>query len=166
MLLAFASFMDFKLYQMDVKNAFLNGFIEDDVYVEQPPGFENFNFPNHVFKLSKVLYGLKQAPRAWYERLSNFLLEKGFSKGKVDTTLFIKKSNHDLLIVQIYVENIIFGAINHYLCEEFSKLMQGEFEMSMMGELKFFLGLQIKQCKDGIFIDQTKYTRDILKKKS
>ena len=90
------------------------------------------------------MYGLKQAPRAWYERLSNFLLEKDFSKGKVDTNLFIKKTKNDLLIVQIYVDDIIFGATNHYLCEEFSKLMQGEFEMSMMGELKFFLRLQIK----------------------
>ena len=113
-------------------------------------------------KLSKALCGLKQTPRAWYERLSNFLLEKGFSKEKVSTTLFIKKSNHDLLIVQIYIDDIIFGATNHCLCEEFSTLMQGEFEMSMMGELKFFLGLQIKQCKDGIFINQTKYARDIL----
>ena len=156
--------MNFKLYQMDVKSTFLNGFIEEEVYVEQPPGFENFEFPNHVFKLSKALYGLKQAPRAWYERLSNFLLEKGFSKGKVDTTLFIKKTKNDLLIVQIYVDDIIFGATNHYLCEEFSKLMQGEFEMSMMSELKFFLRLQIKQCKDGIFINQTKYTKDIPKK--
>ena len=85
---------------MDVNSALLNGFIEKEVYVEQPPEFENFEFPNHVFKLSKTLYRLKQAPRAWYERLSNFLLEKGFSKGKVDTTLFNKKSNHDLLIVQ------------------------------------------------------------------
>ena len=92
MLLAFASFMNFKLYQLDVKSAFLNDFIEKEVYVKQPLGFENFEFPNHVFKLSKALYGLKQAPRAWYERLSNFLLEKGFYKGKVDATLFIKKS--------------------------------------------------------------------------
>ena len=84
---------------MDVKSAFLNGFIEEEVYIEQPPGFECFDFPNHFFKLSKALYGLKQAPRAWYKRLSNFLLEKGFSKRKVDTTLFIKKSNNDLLIV-------------------------------------------------------------------
>ena len=136
--------MNFKLYQIDVKSAFLNGFIEKEVYVEQPPGFENFDFSNHVFKLSKALYGLKKAPRAWYERLSNFLLEKGFSKGKVDTTLFIKKSNHDLLIVQIYIDDIIFGANNYSLYEEFSKLMQGEFEMSMMDELKFFLRLQIK----------------------
>ena len=127
-----------------LKSAFLNRFIEEEVYVEQPPGFESFDFPNYVFKLSKTLYGLKQAPRAWYKRLSNFLLEKGFSKEKVDTTFFIKKSKDDLLIVQIYVDDIIFGATNHCLCEKFSKLMQGEFEMSMMGELKFFLGLQIK----------------------
>ena len=123
-----------------IKSAFLNGFIEEEVYVEQPPDFESFNFPNHVFKLSKALYGLKQAPRAWYERLSNFLLEKGFLR----LTLFIKKTKNDLLIVQIYVDDIIFGATNHCLCEEFSKLMQGEFQMSVMGELKFFLGLQIK----------------------
>ena len=144
MLLEFASFMDFKLYQIDVKSTFLNGFIEEEVYIEQPPGFKNFDFPNHIFKLSKALYELKQALRAWYERLGKFLLEKGFSKGKVDTTLFIKKSNYDLLIVQIYIDDIIFGAINRCLCEEFFKLMQGEFKMSMMSELKFFLRLQIK----------------------
>ena len=96
-------------------------FIEEEVYVEQPPDFENFDFPNHVFKLSKALYGLKQAPKAWYERLSNFFLEKDFSKGKVDTTLFIKKSKDDLLIVKIYVDDIIFSTTNHYLCEEFLK---------------------------------------------
>ena len=96
MLLAYATFMNFKLYQMDVKSVFLNGFIEEEVYVEQPAGFESFDYPNHVFKLSKALYGLKQAPKAWYERLSNFLLEKGFSKGKVDTTLFIKKTKNDI----------------------------------------------------------------------
>ena len=136
--------MDFKLYQMDVKSAFLNGFIEEEVFVERPPDFESYDFPDHVFKLSKALYGLKQAPRAWYERLSNFLLEKGFSKGKVDINLFIKKSKNDLLIVQIYIDDIIFGATNHCLYEEFSKLMQGEFEMRVMVELKFFLRLQIK----------------------
>ena len=87
---------------------------------------------------------MKQASISCYERLSNFFLEKDFSKGKVDTTLFIKKTKNDLLIVQIYIDDIIFSATNHCLCEEFSKLMQGEFEMSMMGELKFFLGLQIK----------------------
>ena len=148
--------MDFNIYQMDVKSTFLNVFIEEEIYVEQPPDFENFEFPNHVFKLSKALYELKQAPRAYYEILTNFLLEQEFTKGKVKKTLFIKKSNDDLLIVQICVDDIIFGATNHCLCEEFFKLMQGEFEMSMKGELKFFLGLQIKQYKDGILINQNK----------
>ncbi|KAK8623109.1 hypothetical protein V6N13_118002 [Hibiscus sabdariffa] len=135
MLLAFACHHDFKLFQMDVKSAFLNGFINEEVYVEQPPGFEDPKFSNHVFKLSKALYGLKQAPRAWYERLSTFLVEKGFSKGKVDTTLFIKNDGKDILVVQIYVDDIIFGSTNELLCQDFAKLMQGEFEMSMMGEL-------------------------------
>ena len=94
MLLAYASIMNFKLYQMDVKSVFLNGLIQEEVYVEQPPGFEISNKPNHVYRLRKALHGLKQAPRAWYEHLSKFLLEKDFSRGKVDTTLFIKRK-HD-----------------------------------------------------------------------
>ena len=166
MLCAFACFKDFKLFQMDVKSAFLNGFINEEVYVEQPPGFEDPKFENHVFKLSKALYGLKQAPRAWYDRLSSFLVEKGFSKGKVDKTLFIKKQKHDILIVQIYVDDIIFGSTNEDMCKNFSKLMSTEFEMSMMGELSYFLGLQIKQTKDGIFINQAKYTKNLIKKYS
>ncbi|WKA03443.1 hypothetical protein VitviT2T_021550 [Vitis vinifera] len=164
MLLAFACFKDFVLYQMDVKSAFLNGFINEEVYVEQPPGFQSFNFPNHVFRLKKTLYGLKQAPRAWYERLSKFLLKKGFKMGKIDTTLFIKTKDNDMLLVQIYVDDIIFGATNVSLCEEFSKCMHSEFEMSMMGELNFFIGLQIKQLKEGTFINQAKYIRDLLKR--
>jgi len=103
MLLDFASIMDYKLYQMDMKSAFLNGFIQEEVYVDQPLGFENSNKPSHVFKLKKALYGLKQAPRAWYERLSKFLLENDFSRGKLDTTLFIKNKLNDILLVQIYV---------------------------------------------------------------
>ena len=134
---------------MDVKNVFLNGFINEEVYVEQPPGFQSFNFPNHVFKPKKALYSLKQAPRAWYERLSKFLLKTGFKMGKIDTTLFIKTKENDMLLVQIDVDDIIFGATNVSLCEEFSKFMHSEFEMSMMGELNFFLGLQIKQLKEG-----------------
>ena len=159
MLLAFACHKNFILYQMDVKSAFLNGFINEEVYVEQPPGFGSFNFPNHVFKLKKALYGLKQAPRAWYERLSKFLISSGFKMGKIDTTMFIKLRENDILIVQIYVDDIIFGATNVSLCEEFSKSMHSEFEMSMMGELNFFLGLQIKQLKEGTFINQAKFIR-------
>jgi len=109
--------------------------------------------------LKKALYGLKQAHRAWYEHLSKFLLEKYFSRDKVDTTLFIKRKLNDILLVQIYVDDIIFGSTNDYLCKEFSQDMQSEFEMSMMGELNFFLGLQIKQTKNGIFINQSKYCR-------
>ena len=99
-LLAFTCFKTFVLYQMDVKNAFLNGFINEEVYVEQPSGFESFNFPNHVYKLKKAFYGLKQAPRAWYERLSKFILENGFKMHKIDTTLFIKTKEMDMLLVQ------------------------------------------------------------------
>ncbi|KAK6131684.1 hypothetical protein DH2020_034591 [Rehmannia glutinosa] len=146
-LLAYSCFKNFKLYQMDVKSAFLNGFIQEEVY-----------------KLKKVLYGLKQAPRAWYDRLSSFLLQNGFTRGKVDTTLFVFEKGQDCLLVQIYVDDIIFGATNESLCKKFSKLMQGEFEMSMMGELNFFLGLQIKQCQEGIYISQSKYTKELLKK--
>ena len=166
MLLAYACHKNFKLYQMDVKSAFLNGIINEEVYVEQPPSFESFKFPNHVFKLKKALYGLKQAPRAWYARLKKFLLENGFSKGKVDTTLFIKSIDKDMILVQIYVDDIIFGATKSTLCEDFSKVMHKEFEMSMMGELNFFLGLQVKQLKEGTFINQGKYIRDLLKKYS
>lgn len=164
MLLAFASHKEFILYQMDVKSAFLNGYIVEEVYVEQPPGFQDHKYPDYVFKLKKALYGLKQAPRAWYDRLSKFLLQNGFSIGKVDTTLFTKTKGVDLIIVQIYVDDIIFGSTNVSLCEEFSKCMHSEFEMSMMGELNYFLGLQIKQTKEGIFINQAKYVKDLLKK--
>ncbi|KAK2381799.1 putative mitochondrial protein [Trifolium repens] len=152
------------LYQMDVKSAFLNGVITEEVYVKQPSGFEDLKNPEYVFKLKKSLYGLKQAPRAWYERLSNFLLENGFQKGQVDNTLFIKTNKKDILIIQIYVDDIILGSTNATLCKSFSKFMQEEFEMSMMGEPKFFLRIQINQGEDGTYIHQTKYTKELLKK--
>ena len=149
---------------MDVKSAFLNGYINELVYVEQPPNFEDEKKPNHVYKLRKALYGLKQAPRAWYERLRDFLLSKGFKMGKVDTTLFTKKLGNDLFVMQIYVDDIIFGSTNQDFCEEFGKIMASEFEMSMIGELSYFLGLQIKQMKNGTFMSQDKYIKDMLKK--
>ena len=164
LLLAFAAFRDFKLFQMDVKSAFLNGIINEEVYVEQPPQFESDKFPNHVYKLKKALYGLKQAPRAWYERLKTFLLNLGYNMGKVDPTLFIKYFDKDIIVIQIYVDDIIFGSTNEDLCQVFAKDMQEEFEMSHMGELQYFLGLQIKQMKDGTFIHQGKYTKDLLKR--
>jgi hypothetical protein len=134
---------------MDAKSTFLNGYINKLVYFEQPPGFQDDKKPNHVYKLKKALYGLKQAPRVWYERLWDFLLSKGFIIGKVDTTLFIKKIGKNLFVLQIYVDDIIFGSTNQDFCEVFVKMMANEFEMSMIGELSYFLGLQIKQMKNG-----------------
>ncbi|WVZ93354.1 hypothetical protein U9M48_039341, partial [Paspalum notatum var. saurae] len=163
-LLAYATYHDMKLYQMDVKSAFLNGYINELVYVEQPPDFEDPSNPNHVYRLSKALYGLKQAPRAWYERLRDFLIEKGFTIGRVDTTLFTKKTDNDLFVCQVYVDDIIFGSTNEEYCKEFGNMMAKEFEVSMIGELTFFLGFQIKQLKEGTFIYQEKYTRDLLKR--
>ncbi|WVZ60555.1 hypothetical protein U9M48_010561 [Paspalum notatum var. saurae] len=163
-LLAYSSHHKIKLYQMDVKSAFLNGFINELVYVDRPPGFEDPRKPNHVYRLHKALYGLKQAPRAWYERLRDFLIMQGFKIGKVDMTPFTKDVNGDLFICQIYVDDIIFGCTNEKLSHEFGDMMSREFEMSMIGELNFFLGFQIKQVKGGIFIHQEKYCRDLLKK--
>ena len=140
-LLAYACAHNIKLYQMDVKSAFLNGYINEEVYVEQPPSFEDDKKPNHVYKLKKALYGLKQAPRAWYDRLRDFLLSKGFIIGKVDTTLFTKKIGKDLFVLQIYVDDIIFGSINQDFYEEFGNMMANEFDMSMIGELSYFLAL-------------------------
>src|SRR6187455_2647238 len=163
-LLAYATYHGFKLYQMDMKSAFLNVPIKEEVYVEQPPGFEDSEYPNHVYKLSKALYGLKQAPRAWYECLRDFLTANAFKVGKANPTLFTKTCDGDLFVCQIYVDDIIFGSTNQKSCEEFSRVMTQKFEMSMMGELNYFLGFQVKQLKDGTFISQTKYTQDLLKR--
>ncbi|KAK1686289.1 hypothetical protein QYE76_047137 [Lolium multiflorum] len=165
LLLAFASFHNFKLYQMDVKSAFLNGPLKETAYVAQPPGFEDPCRPNHVYLLHKALYGLKQAPRAWYEFLRDFLLQDGFCMGTVDSTLFTKRvKGGGLFICQIYVDDIIFGGTNPNHNKAFEQLMTRKFEMSMMGELKFFLGFQVRQLAKGTFISQEKYVKDMLKK--
>ncbi|GJU39550.1 putative ribonuclease H-like domain-containing protein [Tanacetum coccineum] len=150
--LAYASFKDFVVYQMDVKSAFLYGKIKEEVYVYLPLGFEDPEFPDRVYKVEKALYGLHQAPRAWYETLSTYLLDNGFQSGQIDKTLFIKKVKSDILLVQVYVDDIIFGSTKKKLCSEFEKLMHKKFQMSSMGELTFFLGLQVTQKDDGIFI--------------
>jgi hypothetical protein len=149
---------------MNVKSAFLNGSFKEEVYVEKPPGFEDSEYPSYVYKLSKALYGLKQAPRAWYECLRDFLITNGFKVGKASPTLFTKTIDKYLFICQIYVDDIIFGFTNRSSCEEFSRIMIQKFEMSMMWELKYFLGFQIKELQEGTFICQTKYIQDILKK--
>ncbi|GJX99429.1 retrovirus-related pol polyprotein from transposon TNT 1-94 [Tanacetum coccineum] len=138
--LAYAYFMGFMVYQMDVKSAFLYGTIEEEVYVCQPPGFEDPDYPDKVYKVVKTLYGLHQAPRAWYETLANYLLDNRFQRGKIDQTLFIKKQKGDILLIHIYVDDIIFAST------------------------KKELWLQVKQKTDGKFISQDKYVADILRK--
>nr|GEW12893.1 putative ribonuclease H-like domain-containing protein [Tanacetum cinerariifolium] len=139
--LAYASFMGFTVYQMDVKSAFLYGTIDEEVYVMQPLGFQDPEFPAKVYKVEKAMYRLHQAPRAWYE-----------------------KQREDFILVQVYVDDIIFGSSNPQLCREFEALMHDKFQISAMGELTFFLGLQVLQKEDGIFLSQDKYVGDILKK--
>ncbi|GKD47937.1 retrovirus-related pol polyprotein from transposon TNT 1-94 [Tanacetum coccineum] len=133
---AYAAHKSFLVYQMDIKTTFLNGPLKEEV--------------------------IKQAPRTWYDELSNFLVSKGFSKGSIDPTLFITKKGEDILLVRIYVDDIIFGSTNPKLSKMFKKLIHNKFEMSMMGELKFFLGILIHQSPRGIFINQTKYAQEIL----
>lgn len=162
--LAFAAHRNMVVFQMDVKTSFLNGELREEVYVSQPDGFVDPERPNHVYRLKKALYGLKQVPRAWYDKLSAFLLANKFSKGSVDPTLFTKTYGVDLLIVQIYVDDIIFASTKRSYSNDFAKLMKDNFEMSMMGELSFFLGLQVHQSPRGIFINQSKYALEILKK--
>ncbi|GJT62062.1 putative ribonuclease H-like domain-containing protein [Tanacetum coccineum] len=162
--LAFASFMGFIVYQMDVKSAFLYGTIDEEVYVSQPPGFVDPDHPKKVYKVVKALYGLHQAPRAWYATLSTFLEKHGYKRGTIDKTLFIKRDKKDIMLVQVYVDDIIFGSSKKSWCDEFEALMKSRFQMSSLGELTFFLGLQVKQNKAGIFISQDKYVAEILKK--
>ncbi|GJR54532.1 putative ribonuclease H-like domain-containing protein [Tanacetum coccineum] len=161
---AFASFMGFIVYQMDVKSAFLYGTIDEEVYVSQPLGFVDPDHPTKVYKVVKALYGLHQAPRAWYATLSTFLEEHGYRRGTIDKTLFIKKDKKDIMLVQVYVDDILFGSTKKSWCNEFETLMKSRFQMSSMGELTLFLGLQVKQKPDEIFISQDKYVGEMLNK--
>jgi len=126
---------------MDVKSAFLNGILQEEVYVEQPKGFQDPHHPQHVYKLKKALYGLKQAPRAWYKHLTTYLLAKGFTRGQADWTLFIRNQGNHKLITQIYVADILYGGTLDSQAHDFSEEMKQEFEMIMIGELTYFLGL-------------------------
>nr|GEY75619.1 retrovirus-related Pol polyprotein from transposon TNT 1-94 [Tanacetum cinerariifolium] len=162
--IVYDAYKSFTIYQMDVKTVFLYGPLKEEEYVNQPDGFVDPYHPDKVYRLKKALYGLKQAPRARYDELSKCLLSKGFTKGSIDPTLFITKHKGHILLVQIYVDDIIFGSTNPNLSKRFEKLMHSKFEMSMMGELQFFLGIQIHQSPHGIFINQAKYAQEILVK--
>ena len=149
---------------MDVKSAFLNGFLKEEVYVTQLKGFVDPHFPNHVLYLKKALYGLKLAPRAWYDRLIEYLVSNGFTRGQADRTLFIKKVKGELVVPQVYVANIIFESTKNDLAHSFLSMKQTEFEMSLTRELNYFLGLQIRQSDLGIFTSQSKYAKNLVKK--
>nr|KAJ0222487.1 hypothetical protein LSAT_V11C200097470 [Lactuca sativa] len=164
--LAYASYMNFIVYQMDVKTAFLHGVLEEEVFLNHPPGFVDKDHPDYVYRLDKAVYGLKQAPRTWYETLTSYLLENGYRRGAIDNTLFIKNKGLDMVLVQIYVDDIIFGAPNEKLSKEFAEIMSQRFEMSMMGKMTFYLGLEVRQQKSGISICQSKYISDLLVKYS
>lgn len=163
-LLSIACHLGFKLYQMDVKSAFLNCILQEEVYVEQPKGFQDPHHPYHVYKLKKALYGFKSVPRAWYVCLTIYLLTKGLTRGQADQTMFVRNQGTHKLIAQIHVDDIIFGAALASLAHEFAKEMKQEFEMSMIGELNYFLGPQVKQTTEGIFISQSKYAKDLVKR--
>ncbi|GJR62946.1 retrovirus-related pol polyprotein from transposon TNT 1-94 [Tanacetum coccineum] len=162
--MAYAAHKNFPIYLMDVKTTFLNGLLKEEVFVRQLDGFVDPDFPNHVYHLNKALYGLKQAPKAWYDKLSSFLIEHRFIKGIVDPTLFTRRHGDDILLVQIYVDDIIFGSTKPVFLTRFAKLMKDNFEMSMIGEMKFLLRLQVHQSPRGVFICQSQYTMDLLKK--
>jgi hypothetical protein len=162
-LLAFATSKGFKLYQMDVKSVFLNDVIQDELYVRQPSGFESLKYPDRVYKFLNTLYRFKQVSQTWYARLKTFLLEHRYVMGSVDKTIFTYNHGIDFLLVQIYMDDIIFCGSSHTLVSRFQEMMESEFQLSMMGELTFFLGIQVKQMKQGTFV-QAKYTKDLMKK--
>nr|GEW70723.1 copia protein [Tanacetum cinerariifolium] len=162
--IANAASKNMTIYQMDVKTTFLNGKLKEEVYVSQPEGFVDPDHPTHVYRLKKALYGLKQTPRAWYDTLSWFLLDNKFSKGAVDPTFFPRKTGIHILLVQIYVDDIIFASTDPKACDIFSNEMSSKFQMSMMGQILFFLRLQVSQNPKGIFINQSKFALETLKK--
>jgi hypothetical protein len=164
LLLSYACSKRIKVYQMDVKSTFLNGELEEEVYIEHPEGFLLSEREDYVCKLKKAMYGLKQAPRVWYSRLDRYLQQQGFRNGNAYSNLYVKVDGNNILIIEVYVDDIIFGSDDDGMSKKFSQDMQNEFEMPLLGELKLFLGLQISQLDEGIFISQTKYIKEMLKK--
>ncbi|CAM8990990.1 unnamed protein product [Rhodiola kirilowii] len=165
MIIALAAQNRWKIHQMDVKSAFLNGVLEEEVYVDQPPGYVQRRKENNVYKLKKALYGLKQAPRAWYARIDTYMLENEFQKCPYEHTLYIKMSAEgQMLIVCLYVDDLIFTGSSEEMFIEFKEAMTRQFEMTDMGLMSYFLGIEVEQADSGIFISQKKYAKDILKR--
>jgi hypothetical protein len=163
-LLAVATHRNWKVFQLDVKSAFLNGILQEEIYVEQPAGFVNQGKEDKVYLLKKALYGLKQAPRAWYGRIDDYLTGSGFQKSLSEATLYVKRFNDDVLIISLYVDDLLVTGSNTMQVAEFKLNMMQVFEMTDLGLMKFFLGMEIMQNREEIFICQKKYSREILKK--
>ena len=152
------------LHQMDVKNAFLHGDLQEEVYMEQPQGFEDVNHPSYVCKLKKALYGLKQAPRAWHARIVAYLVSLGFHMADADHSLYVRKDEHGIVIICIYVDDLIVGGDNEAEIEHVKTLLKQEFDIKDLGELRFFLGIEIVRTKEGIWLSQRQYALDMLSK--
>uniref|UniRef100_A0A2N9GX95 Uncharacterized protein n=1 Tax=Fagus sylvatica TaxID=28930 RepID=A0A2N9GX95_FAGSY len=165
LLIALAAQNKWSIFQMDVKSAFLNGYLEEEVFVEQPIGYVVKGQEGKVLKLKKALYGLKQAPRAWNSRIDKYFQEKGFSKCPHEHALYCKvHENGDILIVCLYVDDLIFTGNNPSMFEDFKNAMAREFEMTDIGLMAYYLGIEVKQTEEGIFISQEGYAKEILKK--
>lgn len=148
---------------MDIKIAYLHGDMEQEIFIKQLPSFESKEFPDHVHRLEKVFYGLQQDPMAWYDSMTLYHIQYSYKKGPINNNLFIKKSGTDLILTQVYVDDIIYGSKSEHLSKEFAKVVPKKFEISMMGELTFFLGLKIKQLTKGIFFSMSIYVANMLK---
>ncbi|GKV30443.1 hypothetical protein SLEP1_g39251 [Rubroshorea leprosula] len=165
LLFAISTQNGWKVYHMDVKSTFLNGFLEEEIYVEQPEGFLVHGSENMVYKLHKALYGLKQAPRAWYSRIDAYLMQQGFKRSENEAILYVKDTNGGVqLLVSLYVDDFLITGSDVQAMEHFMLVMKKEFDMSNLGEMSYFLGLEIKQCGNGIFLSQEKYAQDMMKK--
>lgn len=165
MVIALAARNGWKLFQLDVKSAFLHGELQEDVYVSQPPGYVVTGEEDKVYKLKKALYGLKQAPRAWFNRIEGYFIKEGFERSSCEHTLFTKREEKNkILIVSLYVDDLVFTGNDLIMISKFKESMKSEFEMTDPGEMKYFLGVEIQQSANGIHICQRKYAEDILKR--
>lgn len=164
LIIALAAHHSWKIHQMDVKSAFLNGVLEEEVYVRQPAGYEKQSEEDKVYRLKRALYGLKQAPRAWYTRIDSYFQKNGFQRCPHEHTLYIKNNSQGDIIVCLYVDDMIFIGNNMQLISEFREAMISQFEMTDLGLMSYFLGIEVTQTHNGIFICQRKYASDILKR--
>jgi hypothetical protein len=152
------------LHQMDVKNAFLHGELQEEVYLDQPPGYEDKSHPNYVCKLRKALYGLKQALRAWHDKIAEYLVTIGFRMSDADHSLYVRKSDEGIVVITIYVDDLIVGGDNEKEVEHVKRLLKQKFDMKDLGELKFFLGIEVIRTPEGIWLLQRQYALDMLSK--